>query len=205
MDSPTPTPARSAPSANRSLEERHTSEASDFTFNLTAARWSLRVFAGIGGAVAVILVMVAGLSVIPGARQHQVGPLELVLTLGVIGLVAVGCAKLAAGPPLRLTCRAARLSLVHARKGETLAEASLDEARVEPVTVRTNTLRFAALEISLPDRRPLVVATLDTQLRFRKVPERGDPTHTLPREEFARVVDRLCPQAWAHDRDQPGT
>ena len=71
--------------------------ASDFEFNLTAARWFLRVLAGIGGAVAVIAVMVAVLAFIPGARQYQVGPVELVFTLGILGLVAWRCAMLA--PP----------------------------------------------------------------------------------------------------------
>ena len=161
--------------------------ASDFAFNLTAARWFLRVLAGIGGAGAVIAVMVAVLAFIPGAREYQVGPVELVLTIGILGLVAWRCAMLAAGPPLRLVRRGERLSLQHSGSGDTLVEAQVADVWVEPVIARSGYLQYSALKIKFPDRRPLTVATLDTRVRFKEAAETGDPTHTLPMVEFSRL------------------
>lgn len=173
----------------------------DFSVDLTPTRYAMSVFAGIGGAMAVIAVGVGILALVPSLREQQAGGLASLLVFGAVGLGAFGAVKLVRGPPLQLVVGEAQAALKHRKTGATLVEAPLSELDVHPLVVEMRgdnaTTNAPGLCIGFPGRKRLVVITLDPRFSSQHEYEHvSESTHQIGRGAFMVLVDALKPGAW---------
>lgn len=172
----------------------------DFSVDLTPTRYGMSVFAGIGGAMAVIAVGVGILALVPSLREQQAGGLAMLLVFGGVGLGAYGAVKAVRGPPLRLVVGGAQVALKHRKTGATLGEAPISELDVHPLVVEVGTdviTKVPGLRIGFPGRKRLVVITLDPRFSSQHEYEHvSESTHQIGRGAFMVLVDALKPGAW---------